>query len=257
MCYILVREEMEYDLPGETEKFTVRPGDTGPEINRFAGDWVTLHILSSLRVLASQQESTHAFLKNGGIKWASKVRHLKPECLADAARVGSKGDDIKAIAQSKSTPQLVREALNMMHIVTAHVPGHRRASTPLPPRGERIHSPLRPPAGILYAEPRRCEAMPSPCGPERADLLGQNAGHRGSAIQVSRHAAAPGEGSCGPDTGVPFGYASLFPARAGREARLHRKSPRNQARPRRRPDKGYKAAIARRRIAHPAIRVYQ
>ena len=129
MCYVLLREEVEYDLPSDTEKFTVRPGDTGPEINRFAGDWVTLHILSSLRVLASQQESSHAFLTNGGIAFASKVRNLKPELLAESARVGSMGDDIKAIAQNRSTPQLVREALNMMQMATAHVlgtDGHRR-----------------------------------------------------------------------------------------------------------------------------------
>ena len=107
---MLLREEMEYDLPTDKKKFTVRPDDKGPEINRFAGDWITHHIFSSLRVLASQQESTHAFLKNGGIGWASKVRRLSPELLAQSARVGSMGDDIKAIAQNRNTPQLVREA---------------------------------------------------------------------------------------------------------------------------------------------------
>ena len=126
---MLLREEMEYDLPTDKDKFTVRAKDTDPEINRFAGDWITHHIFSSLRVLASQQESTHAFLKNGGIGWASKVRKLTPELLAESARVGSMGDDIKAIAQNRNTPQLVREALNMMQMATSHVlgtDGHRR-----------------------------------------------------------------------------------------------------------------------------------
>ena len=39
------------------------------------------------------------------------------------------GDDIKAIAQNRNTPQLVRDALNMMQMATAHVlgtDGHRR-----------------------------------------------------------------------------------------------------------------------------------
>ena len=39
------------------------------------------------------------------------------------------GDDIKAIARNKNTPQLVREALNAMQMATAHVlgtDGHRR-----------------------------------------------------------------------------------------------------------------------------------
>ena len=129
MCCMLLREEMEYDLPTDTEKFTVRLKDTGPEINRFAGDWITHHIFSSLRVLASQQESTHAFLKNGGIGWASKVRKLTPELLAESARVGTMGDDIQKIAQNRNTPQLVRDALNMMQMATSHVlgtDGHRR-----------------------------------------------------------------------------------------------------------------------------------
>ena len=54
MCCLLVREEMEYDLPTDKTPFRVRSDASEPEINRFAGDWVTLHIFSSLRVLASQ-----------------------------------------------------------------------------------------------------------------------------------------------------------------------------------------------------------
>jgi hypothetical protein len=38
MGCMLVREEMEYDLPTDKESFTVRPADSGPEVNRFAGD---------------------------------------------------------------------------------------------------------------------------------------------------------------------------------------------------------------------------
>ena len=85
MCCLLVREEMEYDMPTDKEPFSVRAAGSGPEINRFAGDWVTLHIFSSLRVLASQQQSTHAFLKNGGMAWARKERQLTPELPAEAA----------------------------------------------------------------------------------------------------------------------------------------------------------------------------
>ena len=45
-------------------------------------------------------------MTNGGIAWASKVRKLKPELLAESARVGSKGDDIRAIAQNNIRPSL-------------------------------------------------------------------------------------------------------------------------------------------------------
>ena len=78
-CLLLVREEMEYDLLGEEPgAFKACADESEAEINRFAGDWVALHLLSSMRVLAAQQESTHAFLKNGGIAWAQSVRHMKP-----------------------------------------------------------------------------------------------------------------------------------------------------------------------------------
>ena len=86
MCCLLLREEMEYDLPGEEPgSFRARANESEPAINRFAQDWVVLHLFSSMRVLASQQESTHAFLKNGGMAWARKVRQLIPEPLAEAA----------------------------------------------------------------------------------------------------------------------------------------------------------------------------
>ena len=74
MCCLIVREEMEYDMPTDR---TFQAG-SGPEINRFASDWVTLHIFSFMRVLASQQESTQTFLKNGGIAWARKARKPTP-----------------------------------------------------------------------------------------------------------------------------------------------------------------------------------
>ena len=129
MCCMLLREEMGYHLPTDQKRFTVRREDDGPEVNRFARDWITHHIFSSLRVLASQQESSHAFLKNGGIGWANKVRHLTPEKLAQSARVGGAGDNIRTLAQNKNTPNEVREALSMMQVSTQHVigtDGHRR-----------------------------------------------------------------------------------------------------------------------------------
>ena len=128
MACLYVREEMEYDLPTDTEQFRARIG-VEPDINRFARDWVPHHMFTSLRLLAANQESTHAFLKGGGIAWASKVRHLTPGYLAEAARVGRPGDDIRAIGENMKTPKLVRDALQMMQMATAHVvgtDGHRR-----------------------------------------------------------------------------------------------------------------------------------
>ena len=38
MCCMLLREEMEYDMPTDTEPFSARDEASGPELNRFARD---------------------------------------------------------------------------------------------------------------------------------------------------------------------------------------------------------------------------
>ena len=87
---LCLREEMEYDVDGdETPEvpFRVRADSSEPEVNRFAQDWITLHLFATLFYLTERHQSAFAFLKNGGMKWAEKVRHLTPETLANSARV--------------------------------------------------------------------------------------------------------------------------------------------------------------------------
>ena len=73
---ICIREEMEYDVEGDLVPFRVAQEDEAAEVNRFAGDWITLHLFSSLFWLTERHQSAFLFLKNGGTKWAEKVRHL-------------------------------------------------------------------------------------------------------------------------------------------------------------------------------------
>ena len=129
MTYMLLREEMEYQLDTDDEPFVVRANDDEAEVNRFASDWVTLHLFATLYFLSERHQSAFAFLKNGGLKWAEKVRHLTPEVLANASRLGVGGGGIQAIAANKQTPQLLREALSAMQMAFADVlgtDGHRR-----------------------------------------------------------------------------------------------------------------------------------
>ena len=84
MC---LREEMEYSLDDDETPFRARASDAEPEVNRFADDWITLHLFSTLFYLTERHQSAFAFLKNGGMKWAEKVRHLTPETLANSARL--------------------------------------------------------------------------------------------------------------------------------------------------------------------------
>ena len=63
------------------------------------------------------------------MKWAEKVRHLTPDTLASSARLAVGSGGIKAMVANKQVPQLVREALNVMHTAFADVlgtDGHRR-----------------------------------------------------------------------------------------------------------------------------------
>ena len=124
-----LRQEMEYDVPGDTERYRVLATDDEPEVNRFAGDWITLHLFSTLFWLTERHQSAFAFLKNGGMKWAAKVRHLTPEALSASARLAVGSGGIKSLLGNQQVPQLVREALNAMHIAFADVlgtDGHRR-----------------------------------------------------------------------------------------------------------------------------------
>jgi len=124
-----LRQELEYDVAGDTEPYRVLATDDEPEVNRFAGDWITLHLFSTLFWLTERHQSAFAFLKNGGLKWAEKVRHLTPEALAASARLAVGGGGIKSLLGNQQVPQLVREALNAMHMAFADVlgtDGHRR-----------------------------------------------------------------------------------------------------------------------------------
>ena len=126
MC---LQEEMEYDLDSDTQPYRVRQSDNEPEVNRFASDWITLHLFATLFYLTERHQSAFAFLKNGGMKWAQKVRHLTPEALANSARLNIGSGGIQAIVANKDVPQVVREALNAMQMAFADVlgtDGHRR-----------------------------------------------------------------------------------------------------------------------------------
>jgi hypothetical protein len=77
---LCLREEMEYTLPSEGVAFRVRREAGEPEVNRFASDWVALHMFATLHYLTERHQSAFAFLKNGGMRWAEKygISHQRP-----------------------------------------------------------------------------------------------------------------------------------------------------------------------------------
>ena len=98
------REEMEYDLDTDETPFRVRSDQSEPEINRFAGDWVTLHLFATLFYLTERHQSAFAWLKNGGMKWAEKLQHLTADTLASSARLDVGAGGIQAIVANKQVP---------------------------------------------------------------------------------------------------------------------------------------------------------
>ncbi|CAK0842650.1 unnamed protein product [Prorocentrum cordatum] len=125
-----MREEMEYTLDTDEEKpYRVRKNDDDPEVNRFAADWVSLHMFATLQFLTKRHQSAFDFLKKGSMKWAEKVQHLTTDALAAAARVHAGGGGVAALASNANVPNVVRDALNIMQMAVADVvgtDGHRR-----------------------------------------------------------------------------------------------------------------------------------
>lgn len=128
ICCLCRREEMEYGVcPGES--YTVGTNRTDWEINRFADDWISLHLFATIDFLTERHQSAFAFLKSGGLKWAEQVRQLTPETLANAARLDHGSGGLQGIAANRQVPLAVKQALNAMQMAFADVvgtDGHRR-----------------------------------------------------------------------------------------------------------------------------------
>ena len=93
-----------------------------------------LHLFQTLYYLTERHQSSFAFLKNGCMKWAEKVRQLTPETLASAARLHVGGGGLHCRVQDKNVPQIVREALSAMQMAFSDVLGtNGRTSSPEPP----------------------------------------------------------------------------------------------------------------------------
>ena len=100
MHRLTCREEVVYSMPSGEEGFTANGLTDGGAISRFTDDWVTLHLMSTLYQL-SEKKSTFAFLENGGMAWARKVKGLSAETLASAARLTGEREREKAITRPK------------------------------------------------------------------------------------------------------------------------------------------------------------
>ena len=127
MIVLLRREELEYDMNGDEEKYVAAP------INRFRRSWYVLHLLHSFWRVTETTASIHTFLKTpGAFGYARAVADVTPEMLSEAMVKNQKSGgqaSIHSLLADKDLPKQVHTALTSMHQPTASVvgsDGHRR-----------------------------------------------------------------------------------------------------------------------------------
>ena len=124
------REELEYDLPSDTEPYAARAK------NRFRDAWYDLHLVTSFWQRSETTKSIHAFLKApGAFAYARAVQDITPEVLSefilleqmDQAKKSKRS--VQSLLSDKSVPASIKRAIDAMHQSTSGVigsNGHRR-----------------------------------------------------------------------------------------------------------------------------------
>ena len=124
---LLTREEMEYDVPGDEEKYVARP------ISRFRSSWYDVHLLCSFWRVTETTNSTYSFMKTPGAFGAARAcADITPEMIEEvqlrAQQTAGKAT-LHGILKDKDTPNEVRRAFATLGQATASQvgsDGHRR-----------------------------------------------------------------------------------------------------------------------------------
>ena len=101
--------------------------------NRFASDWIVLHLFSSIYWLTERHTSQYAFLTSGGMKFAEQLAKLTSEEISAAARLqhvrGGRIHGLRNLASDQEFPHNLSAAMNALQMGHADVmgtDGHRR-----------------------------------------------------------------------------------------------------------------------------------
>ena len=119
---LFLREEMEYDVPGDEEKYVAKA------TNRFRDTWYIVHLLHSFWRVTETTKSVHSFMKTpGAFGMARACADLKPEMIEEVQLKMKQSENGKTTVQSmlndKDTPQQVRTALRSLHLATSSLVG--------------------------------------------------------------------------------------------------------------------------------------
>ncbi|CAK0792583.1 unnamed protein product, partial [Prorocentrum cordatum] len=124
---LLTREETEYDVPADEEKYVARP------ISRFRSSWYDVHLLCSFWRVTETTNSTYTFMKTPGAFGAARAcADITPEMIEEvqlrAQQTGGKAT-LRGILKDKDTPNEVRKAFATLGQAAASQvgsDGHRR-----------------------------------------------------------------------------------------------------------------------------------
>ncbi|CAK0850189.1 unnamed protein product, partial [Prorocentrum cordatum] len=124
---LLTREEMEYDVPSDEEKYVAGP------ISRFRSCWYDVHLLCSFWRVTETTNSTYSFMKTPGAFGAARAcaditLEMIEEVQLRAQQTGGKAT-LRGILKDKDTPNEVRKAFATLGQATAGQvgsDGHRR-----------------------------------------------------------------------------------------------------------------------------------
>ena len=153
---VFTREEMEYDVPGDKEKYVATA------TNRFRDTWYDVHLLHSFWRVTETTKSVHSFMKTPGAFGMTRAcADLKPEMLEEVQlkmkQTGGKAT-VQSILNDKDTPQQLRAALRSLHQATASLVGWPPSRTAW--RGRGLHTEVRATPGVHHAQSCRHEAAP-------------------------------------------------------------------------------------------------
>ncbi len=121
------REELEYTIDGEEEKYTAAG------INRFRESWYALHLVASFWRVVETTKEIWNFLKTGGaFSWAKTAADITPGMLSDMIVQQQQAgcmQSVQSILADKNVPKQIRTSLRALQQATANVlgtDGHRR-----------------------------------------------------------------------------------------------------------------------------------
>ena len=182
--------------------------------NRFSGDWIALHMMSTVCRLTDQRNASYQFLRNGGMAFAKTLSALKADDLASAARVvdPSSGDSVQQLLQNTSVQKKGQGCFASDAKRIGNGLGHRWASQTVPERRSGIHGDLWPAAHLSDAQLGGYAASPSAgCTRRRGGSWVRGGGDGPLFAEVQRDAAKDCSRSCSTNGAIRVLDAIVFP----------------------------------------------